>query len=56
MQSDTFESKNVIADGRECYNFSAGPCVLPKAVLDKCGQELYNYRGTGQSVMELSHK
>ena len=34
MQS--FEIKHAIADGRDCYNFSAGPCVLPKAVLDKC--------------------
>ncbi len=54
MQS--FEIKHVIADGRDCYNFSAGPCVLPKAVLDKCVEEMYNYRGSGQSVMELSHR
>ena len=54
MQS--FEIKHVIADGREAYNFSAGPCVLPRAVLQKCAEEMYNYRGTGQSVMELSHK
>ena len=45
-----------IADGRTCYNFSAGPCVLPKAVLDQCAAELYSYKGCGQSVLELSHR
>lgn len=54
MQS--FEIKHAFADGRDCYNFSAGPCVLPKAVLKKCNEEMYNYRGSGQSVMELSHR
>ena len=52
----TYDIKHTFADNRECYNFSAGPCVLPKAVLDKVAGELYNFRGTGQSVMELSHR
>jgi len=51
-----FNTKHVIADGRDAYNFSAGPCVLPKAVLKQCADEMYNYRGCGQSVMELSHR
>ena len=54
--TNTFDPKHVIADGRDMYNFSAGPCVLPKVVLDKCVEEMYNYRGSGQSVMELSHR
>lgn len=38
------------------YNFSAGPAVLPKPVLEKAQLELLDYRGSGMSVMELSHR
>jgi phosphoserine aminotransferase len=38
------------------YNFSAGPAVLPKPVLEKVQQEMLDYDGTGMSVMELSHR
>ena len=38
------------------YNFSAGPAVLPEAVLQKAAAEMMDYRGTGMSVMELSHR
>jgi len=38
------------------YNFSAGPCCLPKAVLLQAQQELMDYKGTGVSVMEMSHR
>ena len=38
------------------YNFSAGPSVLPLPVLEKVKDELLNYEGTGQSVMEMSHR
>lgn len=38
------------------YNFSAGPAVLPEAVLKKAASELYNYNNTGMSVMEMSHR
>ncbi|MFC4770473.1 3-phosphoserine/phosphohydroxythreonine transaminase [Enterococcus hermanniensis] len=38
------------------YNFSAGPAVLPKKVLETAQSELLNYRGSGMSVMELSHR
>jgi phosphoserine aminotransferase len=51
-----FDVKTDIADGRSAYNFSAGPCVLPKAVLEKSAEEMLNYRGSGQSVQELSHR
>jgi len=51
-----FEMKYEIADGRDAYNFSAGPCQLPKAVLDLASKEMLNYRGSGQSVFELSHR
>ena len=38
------------------YNFSAGPSVLPLEVLEKVQKELLNYDGSGQSVMEMSHR
>lgn len=38
------------------YNFSAGPSVLPLPVLEKVRDELLNYDGSGQSVMEMSHR
>ncbi|WGG48088.1 3-phosphoserine/phosphohydroxythreonine transaminase [Rossellomorea sp. DA94] len=41
---------------KRVYNFSAGPAVLPEPVLKKVQNELLNYRETGMSVMELSHR
>ena len=38
------------------FNFSAGPSMLPLSVLEKAASELTNYRGSGQSVMEMSHR
>ena len=38
------------------YNFSAGPSMLPVPVLERCRDEMLNYRGTGMSVMEMSHR
>ena len=38
------------------YNFSAGPSMLPLEVIEKVGKDLPNYNGTGQSVMEMSHR
>lgn len=38
------------------YNFSAGPSCLPEAVLTKAASEMLDYEGSGQSVMEMSHR
>ena len=38
------------------YNFSAGPSMLPEAVLKQCAEEMLNYNGSGMSVMEMSHR
>ena len=38
------------------YNFSAGPSMLPVEVLENVQKELLNYQGSGQSVMEMSHR
>ena len=38
------------------YNFSAGPSQLPESVLKKAAAEMLDYEGSGQSVMEMSHR
>ena len=38
------------------YNFSAGPAVLPEEVLKETAEEMLDYKGTGMSVMEMSHR
>ena len=38
------------------YNFSAGPAVLPKEVLEQAQAELTDWHGSGMSVMEMSHR
>jgi len=38
------------------YNFSAGPSCLPEAVLQRCAAEMLDCNGSGQSVMEMSHR
>jgi len=38
------------------YNFSAGPANLPLAVLEQAQAELTDWRGSGMSVMEMSHR
>ena len=38
------------------YNFSAGPAVLPKTVLQQAQAEMLDWHGSGMSVMEMSHR
>ncbi|MBR6039384.1 MAG: 3-phosphoserine/phosphohydroxythreonine transaminase [Clostridia bacterium] len=38
------------------YNFSAGPSMLPESVLQQAAEEIMDYHGSGQSVMEMSHR
>ena len=38
------------------YNFASGPACLPESALRKAADEMTNYRGTGMSVMEMSHR
>ncbi|NMH61079.1 3-phosphoserine/phosphohydroxythreonine transaminase [Alteromonas ponticola] len=40
----------------QVFNFSAGPAMLPPAVLHQAQQELVNWQGSGSSVMEVSHR
>ena len=41
---------------RRIYNFSAGPAMVPEAVLERAREELLDWRGSGMSVMEVSHR
>ena len=41
---------------KRVYNFSAGPAVLPEEVLQEAAAEMLDYRSTGMSVMEMSHR
>jgi phosphoserine aminotransferase len=41
---------------KRVFNFSAGPAVLPEAVLKEAAQEMLDYNNTGMSVMEMSHR
>src|SRR6476620_7691987 len=38
------------------FNFSAGPATLPEPVLRKAAEEMLDWRGSGMSVMEMSHR
>ncbi len=40
----------------QIYNFSAGPAVLPKEVLQQAAAEMLDWHGSGMSVMEMSHR
>lgn len=41
---------------RKVFNFSAGPAVLPESVLKEAADEMLDYKGSGMSVMEISHR
>ena len=45
-----------MATNERVFNFSAGPSTLPVEVLEKAAAEMLNYDGTGESVMEMSHR
>ncbi|MFA7228110.1 MAG: 3-phosphoserine/phosphohydroxythreonine transaminase, partial [Melioribacteraceae bacterium] len=41
---------------KRIYNLSAGPAILPEEVLLEAQKDLYSYKGSGMSVMEMSHR
>jgi phosphoserine aminotransferase len=43
-------------DAKRVFNFNAGPATLPLPVLERIREELLDYRGTGMSVMEMTHR
>ncbi|KZV58160.1 phosphoserine aminotransferase 2, chloroplastic-like [Dorcoceras hygrometricum] len=55
--STTLQTAPPIASATDrVFNFAAGPAVLPENVLLRAQSELYNWRGSGMSVMEMSHR
>ena len=57
MNSTTASAKEVSAkEVRRAFNFNAGPAALPLSVLERVREEMLDYRGTGMSVMEMSHR
>ena len=42
--------------GNRVYNFNPGPAVLPLTVLEEAQQELLNFRNSGMSILEISHR
>ncbi|CAL9755219.1 unnamed protein product [Musa acuminata subsp. burmannicoides] len=49
-------SVSVTKDQGRIFNFAAGPATLPESVILKAQSELYNYHGSGMSIMEMSHR
>lgn len=41
---------------KRIYNFSAGPAILPEEVLEQAAAEMLDYKNSGMSVMEMSHR
>ncbi len=41
---------------KKVHNFSAGPCILPKSVLEKAAQAVINFEDSGLSLIEMSHR
>lgn len=41
---------------KRIYNLSAGPAILPEEVLLDAQKDLYSYKGSGMSIMEMSHR
>src|SRR5262244_4474645 len=44
------------SSAKRVFNFNAGPAALPLTVLERIREELLDWRGTGMSVMEMSHR
>ncbi len=48
--------ETLMAEHGRVFNFSAGPSMMPLPVLEEAARDMFNYKGTGQSVMEMSHR
>ena len=46
----------MVVSTNQIFNFNAGPAMLPTAVMQKAQEEFLNYRNSGMSVMEMSHR
>jgi len=55
MRAAVAEKRKTLVEGRG-YNFGAGPAMLPTEVMLELREELLDYRGTRQSIMEMGHR
>lgn len=53
---DNRERRAVTIMNKRAFNFNAGPAALPLEVLERAQAELVDYKGTGMSIMEMSHR
>ena len=54
--SNNVSTTTAVTRTKRAFNFNAGPAALPLPVLERIREEVLDYRGTGMSVMELSHR
>ena len=52
----TVSTRTPVRPTKRAFNFNPGPAALPLPVLERIREELLDYRGTGMSVMEMSHR
>lgn len=50
------QTRSVPTLTQRAYNFNAGPSALPQEVLEKAQQQLVDFRDSGMSIMEMSHR
>lgn len=56
MNKHKYKGKVMSMTYNRIYNFSAGPSMMPEAVLEKAAKQMLNYENSGMSVMEMSHR
>jgi phosphoserine aminotransferase len=56
MAIETHHTAEAGQVARKVYNFNPGPAILPRPVLERAQAELLDYRGTGVSILEVSHR
>ena len=56
LEKMTVSSSVTAPATKRVFNFNAGPAALPVSVLDRIREELHDWRGSGMSVMEMSHR
>ncbi len=56
MHSITQRIRKEVIHMNRVYNFAAGPSMLPEEALERAASEMMSYKGTGMSVMEMSHR
>ena len=45
-----------VATRTKVHNYSAGPCILPREVIEKSAEAVLDFEGSGLSILEISHR